>query len=139
MSALLEVSQVSAGYGDVEIVHEVSLHIEPGEIITIIGPNGAGKSTLLKTIVGMLRPTQGAVHFRGDDVTGFSAPRMVAAGASFVPQTDNVFPSLSVRENLEMGGYRRGSDLNERIDDVLGRFPDLAARPREKARTMPRG
>ena len=133
MSVLLRAQGVSAGYGDVTIIHDVDLQIDAGEIVTIIGPNGAGKSTLLKAIFGAIRPTQGSVHFRDADVTKDSAPKMVAAGASFVPQTDNVFPSLSVRENLEMGGYARKDGLEDRIAEVLSLFPDLAGRPGERA------
>ena len=133
MSALLDVAGVSAGYDGVEIVHEVSLHVEAGELVTIIGPNGAGKSTLLKAIFGLLPITRGAVLFQGREVTGYSPPRMVAAGASFVPQTDNIFPSLTVQENLEMGGYRRVDDVTARVREVLALFPDLAERPRERA------
>ena len=98
MTALLDVDHVSAGYGDVEIVHELSIHADAGEIVTIIGPNGCGKSTLLKAIFGMLSPTHGAIRLGDVDVTHYSAPQMVAAGASFVPQTDNVFPSLTMEE-----------------------------------------
>ena len=133
MTALLELDRVSAGYGDVEIVHEVSLRVDRGEIVTIIGPNRPGKSTLLKAIFGLLKATHGTVQLGGSDVTHYSAPQMVGAGASFVPQTDNVFQSLTVRENLEMGGYRRTDGLAARIDEVLSLFPDLEARRGERA------
>lgn len=139
MTALLEIDGVSAGYGSVEIVHEVSLSLHRGEIITIIGPNGAGKSTLLKAIFGSLRPMAGSVRLAGVDVTGWAPSRMVKAGASFVPQTDNVFPSLTIRENLEMGGYQRSSGLAERIAEVLSLFPDLEHRPREQASKLSGG
>ncbi|MEE9276897.1 MAG: ABC transporter ATP-binding protein [Dehalococcoidia bacterium] len=139
MSAILRVDGVSAGYGGMEIIHEISLHIDAGEIVTIIGPNGAGKSTLLRAIFGTLRPMAGRIHFRDRDVTKFSAPKMVGAGASFVPQSDNVFPSLSIRENLEMGGYRRRNGLAARIDEVLSLFPDLEQRPRERASRLSGG
>ena len=139
MTALLEVDHVSAGYGDVEIVHEISLHVGHGEIVTIIGPNGAGKSTLLKAIFGALRRTHGSVHLGGEDVTSFSAHEMVTAGASFVPQTDNVFPSLTIRENLEMGAYRREHGVAERIHELLSLFPDLQRRPGERASRLSGG
>ncbi|MDO9445181.1 MAG: ATP-binding cassette domain-containing protein, partial [Dehalococcoidia bacterium] len=122
MSALLEVVGLSAGYGGVQIVHEASISVSQGEIVTIIGPNGAGKSTFLKAIFGAIRPTAGRVMLDGRDVSGLSANQMVAAGAGFVPQTENVFPSLTIRENLEMGAYRRKGGVNERIDELLARF-----------------
>jgi ABC-type branched-subunit amino acid transport system ATPase component len=139
VTALLDVDHVSAGYGDVEIVHELSIHVDAGEVVTIIGPNGCGKSTLLKAIFGMLSPTHGAIRLGGADVTHYSAPQMVAAGASFVPQTDNVFPSLTVRENLEMGGYRRDGGVAERALEVLALFPELERRPREQASKLSGG
>jgi branched-chain amino acid transport system ATP-binding protein len=133
MTALLEVNGVSAGYGGVEIIHEVSMCVNRGEIVTIIGPNGAGKSTLLKAIFGILDPMAGLVSLQGRDVTRFSAPKMVAARASFVPQTENVFPSLTIRENLEMGGYQRRDGVEARVEEVLSLFPDLQSRPDERA------
>jgi ABC-type branched-subunit amino acid transport system ATPase component len=125
---------LSAGYGGAEIVHDVSLHIEAGEIVTIIGPNGAGKSTYLKAAFGLLRPSSGMVLLSGVDVTRLRPPQMVAAGVSFVPQLDNVFPSLSIRENLQLGAYLSArSDAERRADEVLAMFPELASRPRELA------
>ncbi|MCA9856493.1 MAG: ABC transporter ATP-binding protein [Dehalococcoidia bacterium] len=131
--SLLEVSDLEAGYGDVLIVRGASMRVEPSEIVTIIGPNGAGKSTLLKAIFGMTNILGGSVRFNGDDVTRMPAHRLVELGAAFVPQTDNVFPRLSIRENLEMGAFRRKSGTNERIEELLGRFPDLGSRPGEQA------
>jgi ABC-type branched-subunit amino acid transport system ATPase component len=139
LSALLEAQAVSAGYGGVEIIHAVSIEVRPAEIVTIIGPNGAGKSTLLKAIFGAIRPTQGRVLLDGEDVTALSAHQMVEAGAAFVPQTENVFPSLSIRENLEIGGYRVRRGLSERIEQVVARFPDLARRPHEQASRLSGG
>ena len=130
---LLEVSDLSAGYGDALIVRGTSMHVDPGEIVTIIGPNGAGKSTLLKAIFGMVDITAGTVRFKGQDVTRVPAHRLVEMGAAFVPQTDNVFPRLSIRENLEMGAFRRKSGTHERIEELLARFPDLGSRPSEQA------
>ena len=139
MTDLLRAEGVSAGYGDVEIIHQVDLRIAAGEIVTIIGPNGAGKSTLLKAVFGAIRATQGTIWFRDTNVTRLTAPKMVAEGASFVPQTENVFPSLSVLENLEMGGYARKDGLRERIAEVLSLFPDLARRPGERAARLSGG
>jgi ABC-type branched-subunit amino acid transport system ATPase component len=142
VSSLLEVRDISTGYGEVEIVHEVSMRVESGEIVTIIGPNGAGKSTLLKAIFGMLPISAGSVHFDGVDVTRYHAPHMVAAGASFVPQTENVFASLSIHENLEMGAYQRSdgrAGTERRIDEVLSFFPDLDGRRGERASRLSGG
>lgn len=136
---LLEVRDLKAGYGDVTIVHGVSMHVAPAEIVTIIGPNGAGKSTLLKAIFGSLRPSSGTVLLKGRDVTGIPAHAMVQAGAAFVPQTNNVFPSLSIKENLEMGAFRRQEGIGERMEELLGRFPDLATRPSELAMRLSGG
>lgn len=139
MSALLTVDGVSTGYGELEIVHEISISVDAGEIVTIIGPNGAGKSTLLKAVAGVLPKFRGSVELNGRDVTALSAPQMVAAGASFVPQTDNVFPSLSIRENLEMGGFLRTSGVDQRVAEVLAMFPELERRPGEQASNLSGG
>ncbi len=139
MNPLLEATEVSTGYGELEIVHGVSVDVDQGELVTIIGPNGAGKSTLLKAIAGVLPKFSGTVTFDGRDVTPLSAPKMVAAGASFVPQTDNVFPSLSIRENLEMGGYQRVSGVSDRVAEVLAMFPELERRPGEQASNLSGG
>ena len=138
MSALLEVEAVSAGYDGVMIVHDIGLRLERGELVTIIGPNGAGKSTLLKAIFGLLPVGGGRVSLDGRDVTRESPSRMVRLGASFVPQTDNVFPSLTIRVNLEMGGYSRG-DAAERMAGLLWMFPELEERTGERASNLSGG
>ncbi|MEX2372315.1 MAG: ABC transporter ATP-binding protein [Dehalococcoidia bacterium] len=136
---LLTVTDLEAGYGDAMIVRGTSMHVEAGEIVTIIGPNGAGKSTLLKAIFGTLRPTGGRVMLDGRDVTGTPAHAMVNAGAAFVPQTNNVFPSLSIKDNLEMGAFRRADGVAQRMEELLARFPDLARRPSEQASRLSGG
>ena len=130
---LLEVSGVVAGYGETEILHGVSLTVDAGEIVTIIGPNGCGKSTLLKTVVGLLTPRAGRIRFQDADIAGRPTERIVRAGLCYVPQTANVFPSLTIRENLEMGAFVRNDDGRGRIAEMLELFPDLAARPQQKA------
>lgn len=120
--------RVSCGYGEVQILHEVSVHVSPGEIVTVIGPNGAGKSTLLKAMFGLLPVTHGRITLRGADVTGRAPEQMVRSGAGFVPQTDNVFPRLSVRENLQMGAYTEPDGVDDRISEVLVHFPALVTR-----------
>jgi ABC-type branched-subunit amino acid transport system ATPase component len=137
--SLLEAHDIEAGYGDLLIVRGASIRVEPAEIVTIIGPNGAGKSTLLRAVFGILRPSAGSVTLAGRDVTGLPPHRMVELGAAFVPQTDNVFPRLSIRENLEMGAFRRKEGTDERIAELLGRFPDLASRPGEQASRLSGG
>ncbi|MCY3922103.1 MAG: ATP-binding cassette domain-containing protein [Chloroflexi bacterium] len=137
---LLQVEEFSGGYVDgIDIIHEVALDLYQDEILTIIGPNGAGKSTLLKAIVGALPFERGRRLFQGEDVSGWSTPRMIASGVGYVPQVDNVFTSMSIRENLEMGGYMRKTGLQGRIAEVLAMFPDLEGRPRERASRLSGG
>jgi ABC-type branched-subunit amino acid transport system ATPase component len=122
---ILEARNIKAGYGGVEILHGVSIRVDKGEIISIIGPNGAGKSTLMKTILGLLKPIHGKITFDGHDITGLSPDKIVRRGICYVPQTDNVFPSLTVEENLEMGAFIRKDDFRGRMKEVYGIFPDL--------------
>jgi ABC-type branched-subunit amino acid transport system ATPase component len=121
--SLLEVTQVVAGYGETEILHGVSLAVQPGEIVAIIGPNGSGKSTLMKSIVGLLRPKRGQVHFQGKDITGMPPEEIVGLGLCYVPQTSNIFPSLSIHENLEMGAFLRTDDFRQRLTEVYETVP----------------
>ncbi len=124
---------VTSGYGEVPVVRDISIHVAQDEIVTIIGPNGAGKSTLLRALFGFLEPWQGQVTLDGEDVTGLPPERMVRRGLAFVPQTNNVFPSLTIRENLAMGGITRDDGVEERIAWIFDLFPVLAERPRERA------
>ena len=122
-----------AGYGEVEILHGVSIRVEEGEIVTIIGPNGAGKSTLMKAIFGLIPVKSGRISFRGKPVTTAPPEKMVRLGLCYVPQSENVFPSLTIQENLEMGAFIRRDGLRDRLREVLDLFPDLAGRRRERA------
>ena len=131
--SLLSVQGVSAGYEQMEILHDVSIEIQSGEIVTLIGPNGAGKSTLMKTVFGLLRPRRGSIRLNGDDITGLAPSLLVRRGLSYVPQVDNVFPSLTVDENLEMGAVVRTDDIRARLEDVLALFPGLRPKRRLKA------
>ena len=124
---------VSAGYEQMEILHDVSIEVRAGEIVTLIGPNGAGKSTLMKTAFGLLRPRRGAIRFEDTDITGLAPSALVRRGISYVPQVDNVFPSLTVDENLEMGAVVREDDVRPRLEEVLQLFPSLRAKRRLKA------
>lgn len=131
--SLMQVSEVVAGYGETEILHGVSVEVEKGEIVTIIGPNGSGKSTLLKTILGLVQPKNGHVRFQGEDITCMSPESIVRKGLCYVPQSSNVFPSLTIHENLEMGAFVRTDDYQERLTEVYDLFPDLTERRRERA------
>ena len=133
MTTVLEASQVVSGYGEVEILHGVSLRLERGEIVAIIGPNGAGKSTLMKAMFGLLKVKSGTVRLDGEDVTGAAPERIVRKGLCYVPQSENVFPSLSIQENLEMGAFTRTDGFRQRLDEVYELFPDLAQRPQLRA------
>ncbi len=130
---ILEAREIVSGYGAVHILKGVTVQVLPGEIVTIIGPNGAGKSTLLKAIFGLLPVYSGEVLLEGMDVTRMPTDQLVKSGIGFVPQTNNVFSTLTVRENLEMGGFIRENGLKERLDWVLSVFPDLQPRLGERA------
>ena len=136
---LLDACGVVAGYGETEILHGVSITVGMGEVVTIIGPNGCGKSTLMKAIVGLIRMRSGSIMFRGEDISGIQPDQAVRTGLSYVPQTGNVFPSLSIRENLDMGAFIRRDDYRGRIDEMFEIFPDLAMRPGRKAGTLSGG
>jgi branched-chain amino acid transport system ATP-binding protein len=137
---LLTATGIVAGYGAAdEILKGVDFRVEPGEIVGIIGPNGAGKSTLLKAIAGLLRPKAGAIALNDQDITGREPRDISRLGLAYVPQEHNIFPSMSVRENLEMGGYVDPKGARARIEGVLGRFPVLARKRRHAARTLSGG
>jgi len=137
--SLLQVSDVVSGYGETEILHSVSITVDEGQIVTIIGPNGSGKSTLLKTIFGLIRPKKGQVLLNGEDITGIAPETIVRKGLCYVPQSSNVFPSLSVHENLEMGAFIRTDDFRHRLQEVYNLFPDLVERRNDRAGTLSGG
>jgi ABC-type branched-subunit amino acid transport system ATPase component len=137
--ALLAVDQVSSGYREVMILHDVSIRVEPGEIVTLIGPNGAGKSTLLKTIFGLLTPTAGRIRWQDTDITGMQPPLLVRRGMSYVPQVDNVFPSLTVQENLEMGAFVRDDAYGGRLEEICTLFPVLQLKRKQKVGSLSGG
>ena len=137
---LLEVHDVVSGYGRTDVLHGVSISVERDEIVTIIGPNGAGKSTLFKTIMGYLIPRSGKVVFSEEDVTQLKPNQKVEKGIAYVPQLDNTFPSLTIRENLEMGGFSKDSDaLQQGIENAYSTFPILSDRRNQRARTLSGG
>jgi branched-chain amino acid transport system ATP-binding protein len=137
---LIHVENVVAGYvPGVNILNGAELVLGDGELIGIIGPNGAGKSTMLKALFGLIKITTGTVWYRGDDVTGKKANFLVARGIGYVPQINNVFPSLTIRENLEMGGYLRKSGVADMIDQVIDIFPRLGERIDQRAGSLSGG
>ena len=139
-SALLEVEDVWAGYiKDLDILQGVNFRILPGELVAVIGPNGAGKSTLAKTIFGLLTPHQGKITFKGENISGLKSNQIVQRGMCYVPQIANVFPSLSVEENLEMGAFIRNITLSPLKDKIFASFPALANRRNQRAGTLSGG
>jgi len=137
--SLLEVRDVYGGYGGVDILNGVSLDVARGEIVIVIGPNGAGKSTALKAIVGLVEVRRGEMRFDGHDIKGQRTERLMHEGISYVPQTDNVFPSLTVRENLEMGAFIRDDDGAEQMERVFELFPALKEKRRRAAGALSGG
>ena len=140
-AVLLEARDLVAGYGAAdEILKGASLSVSAGELVAIIGPNGAGKSTLLKSLAGLLTLKSGEILLDGVAIAGMRAPeRSARAGIAFVPQEANVFPTMSVRENLEMGGYVHRGGTASRIEALFARFPMLADKRRQAARTLSGG
>ncbi len=136
---VLEVDSVTAGYGGTPVISDVSLRTRAGQITAIVGPNGAGKSTLLKALVGIIRMSSGSVQLNGQDVTGVATEKLVRRGISYVPQVANVFSGLTVRENLEMGGFCRKTGLAERLNELCQLFPDLTGALKRKAGTLSGG
>jgi branched-chain amino acid transport system ATP-binding protein len=137
---LLSVRDIVAGYAAAdEILKGTHLDVAAGEIVSIIGPNGAGKSTLLKVIAGILTPKRGEVLLSDQPIQGLRPREVSARGVAFVPQEANVFPTLSVTENLEMGGYLDSKGVKRKIADIFGRFPILAEKRRQAARTLSGG
>ena len=129
-----------AGYiPEVNILNGCDFHLADGELIGIIGPNGAGKSTLLKALFGLVKVSSGVVTFRGEDVTGEPADSLVAKGIGYVPQNNNVFPRLTVEENLEMGMYLEPKRFKERLDVVADLFPLLSERLKQRAGSLSGG
>ena len=140
MTRVLEVNDLEGGYGSVRILHGIDMYVDEGEFVTVIGPNGCGKSTLIKTIFGIATYYSGDVKYRGNDVSGWRTDQLVNHGIAYVPQVDNVFPSLSVQENLQMGGnLLDSSTLNDRIERAIEMFPDLQDRVYDVAASLSGG
>ena len=124
---------MTGGYGDADILHHCSIGVEKGEIAVVVGPNGAGKSTAMKAVFGMLHLREGAVMLDGEDITFLMPQERVFKGMGFVPQTQNVFPGLSVLENLEMGAFIRDDDISGTLEQVFQLFPVLAEKAEQPA------
>jgi ABC-type branched-subunit amino acid transport system ATPase component len=130
---VLRAEGVTAGYGGAPIIEDVTLAVPAGKITAIVGPNGAGKSTLLKALCGVVKMSRGDVYVRGSKTTNMLPEKLVKRGLSYVPQVSNIFPDLTVRENLEMGGYLRRHGMGRRIDELCELFPDLRRALRRRA------
>ena len=136
---LLSIENLHAGYGAMTILHGVDLSLAAGEIGVIVGPNGAGKSTTLKAMFGLLNVTDGSIRIDGEDITGIAPERLVTRGVAFVPQEANIFPTLTVHENLEMGAYARSSVPRSLYDHIYEVFPPLKAKRRQPAAELSGG
>ena len=136
---ILSIKSLSGGYGGVDILHNVSLTVETGEIVVMVGPNGAGKSTAMKSIFGLIKISGGQVLFNNIDLTGKAPEKIVATGISYVPQTQNIFVTLSVKENLEMGAFILKSDISDRLTRVYDMFPALKEKQKQSAGTLSGG
>jgi branched-chain amino acid transport system ATP-binding protein len=130
---VLSIDNLSGGYGEADILHGVSLQVNTSEIVVVIGPNGAGKSTALKAVFGLLRLSGGSVHLAGEEITNMDPAQVVNKGVCYVPQTNNVFPTLTVQENLEMGAYIRKDDFRPRLQEIYELFPPLAEKKKQVA------
>ena len=136
---VLRIDKVTAGYGGNPIIEDVSLQVFEGKITAIVGPNGAGKSTLLKAISGVIKTSSGQVVVGDKDCTNFAPEKMVRHHLAYVPQVANTFPDLTVKENLEMGGYTRKSGVAERIEELCELFPDIRKSLKRKAGALSGG
>ncbi len=136
---VLSLNNLKAGYGQTEILHDLSMFVNPNEIVAIIGPNGAGKSTAMKSVLGLLNITEGTVELNGENITDTPAQKVIEKGISYVPQTNNVFVNLSVKENLEMGAWTRPTGVEERLEEMYALFPDLAEKRNQAAGSLSGG
>ncbi len=138
---MLKVSGLRAGYGEINVLWDVDLYVEPGEVVALVGSNGAGKTTLLMTLAGLIRARQGSITFFGEDITPLSAPERVRRGLALVPEGRQLFQGLSVEENLKLGAYARrdGKEIAKSLEQVYALFPELAERRTQLAGTLSGG
>jgi branched-chain amino acid transport system ATP-binding protein len=137
--SLLSVSDLDAGYGDLQVLDGVDLRVDEGEYVAVVGPNGAGKSTVMKAVVGLATHMGGRIEFDGEELTDLEPQAIIERGVGYVPQDRNVFPSLTVDENLQVGGYLMGGAPTDRVEAVLEQFPALADRTDERAGNLSGG
>jgi len=137
--SLLEVEQIRGGYGDVDILNGVDLHVDQGEIVVIIGPNGAGKSTVMKAIFGLVKVREGGIRFQNSGIANLRPDQIVRRGLCYVPQEKNVFPTLTVEENLEMGAFIRNDDFSRELERVYELFPAMYEKRRQPAGALSGG
>lgn len=138
---MLELKGIHSGYGATTILHDVSLKVTEGEVVTIVGANGAGKTTTLRTISGLIKPTAGSIHFDGQDITQLSSHEVVDLGITMIPEGRQLFPDMTVRENLKMGAYRKGARASQSqlMEEVLALFPRVKERLEQKANSLSGG
>jgi branched-chain amino acid transport system ATP-binding protein len=138
---LLEIKELSAGYGDIQVLWDIDLHMEEGQIVALVGANGSGKSTLLKTISGLLRPYKGSITFQSEDITRMSSKEIVAQGIIQVPEGRRLFPQMTVEENLKMGAFRRkkSRDLQPELQKIYSIFTRLKERKSQMAGSLSGG
>ncbi|KYH36708.1 MAG: branched-chain amino acid ABC transporter ATP-binding protein [Candidatus Bathyarchaeota archaeon B24] len=136
---VLEVLNLVAGYWKIPVVEDISIRVDKGEIVALLGPNGSGKSTILKSIMGFAKVFKGRIIYNGLDVTGVPANRLVRMGIGYVPQVSNIFGSLTVKENLEIGAYLRKEKVEDDVEEVLEFFPELKGMLRRRADSLSGG
>jgi len=130
---IMKMENITVGYTAVDILHDVDLELASDAIVSLIGPNGAGKSTLLKTVFGLLKPREGRITLRDENITGLKPDKIARKGIGYVPQVRNVFPSLTIEENLEMGAFIRNDNYAHRMEDIYHLFPVTKDRRKQKA------
>jgi len=136
---LLELDSLDAGYGDLQILTDVDMHVADGEYVTIVGPNGAGKSTAMKSVFGLTTYMDGSISFRGEPIHAAASSEIIDRGITYVPQSGNIFTSLTVRENLEMGVFTEDEFPQDTLEMVFDYFPILEERQQQRAGTMSGG
>ena len=140
MEKILEIKKLSGGYDSIQILNGIDLTVYENEFVTIIGPNGCGKSTFIKVIFGIATFYEGKINYKNQDITGMRADNLVKKGMGYVPQTENIFPSLTVKENLQMGGLNLNKiEIEERIEKVYDIFPNIKQKPYHLAESLSGG